>query len=171
MEELDYQELKFKAGLEIHQQLDTRKLFCHCPSLLRTDEPDFIVKRKLHAVAGEAGEIDIAAQYEVLKDKEFVYQGYDTTCLIELDEEPPHQINKEALKIALQIAIFLNAKIIPLTQIMRKTVVDGSNTSGFQRTVMIAREGWVETEQGKVGIDAIYLEEDAARLISKEKEK
>ncbi len=170
-EELDYNKLKFKAGLEIHQQLDTKKLFCNCPSLLRQDEPDFIIKRKLHAVAGEAGEIDIAAKHEALKEREFIYQGYDTTCLVELDEEPPHEINREALKIALQIAIFLHAKIMPITQIMRKTVVDGSNTSGFQRTIMIARDGWIETEQGKVGIDAIYLEEDAARLVQKEKEK
>ncbi len=168
MVELDYTKLGFKSGLEIHQQLDTRKLFCNCPSLLRTDEPDFIVKRKLHVVAGESGEIDVAAMHEVLKNKEFVYQGYDSTCLVELDEEPPHSINQNALKIALQIAILLNAKIMPLTQIMRKTVVDGSNTSGFQRTVMIARNGWVETEQGKVEIDAIFLEEDSARKVKTE---
>ena len=167
MEELDYEKLKFKAGLEIHQQLNTKKLFCNCPSFLRKDEPDYFINRKLHVVAGEGGEVDIAARHEVLKNREFVYQGYDTTCLVELDEEPPHEINQEALKIALQIAILLNAKIIPITQIMRKTVVNGSNTSGFQRTVMIARDGWVETEQGKVGIDAIYLEEDAAREIEK----
>ena len=170
MAELDYYKLGFKSGIEIHQQLDTRKLFCNCPSVLRQDEADFVVKRKLHVVAGEAGEVDIAARHEALKNREFIYQGYDSTCLVELDEEPPHPINQEALKIALQIAILLNTKIIPITQIMRKTVVDGSNTSGFQRTVMIARDGWVETEQGRVRIDAIYLEEDAARLISRQKE-
>ncbi len=164
---LDYKELGLKAGLEIHQQLDTRKLFCNCPSLLRQDEPDFTIKRKLHAVAGEKGEVDIAAMHEALKNKEFVYQGYDTNCLIELDEEPPHEINKKALKIALQIAVLFNMKIIPITQIMRKTVIDGSNTSGFQRTVMIARDGWIETSQGKVSIDELYLEEDAARIVEK----
>ncbi len=163
--------VSLKSGLEIHQQLDTKKLFCDCPSVLRKDEPDFEIKRKLHAVAGESGEIDIAAKHEIEQGREFIYQGYDTTCLIELDEEPPHEINREALKIVLQIAIFLNAKIMPITQIMRKTVVDGSNTSGFQRTVMVARDGWIETEQGKVGIDAIYLEEDAARLVQKEEGK
>ena len=84
--ELDYSKLKFKAGLEIHQQLDTRKLFCNCPSLLRKDEPDFVVMRKLHAVAGESGEIDVAALYQKSLDKEFEYQGYDSTCLVELDE-------------------------------------------------------------------------------------
>jgi glutamyl-tRNA(Gln) amidotransferase subunit E len=163
----NYTKLGFKSGLEIHQQLDTRKLFCNCPSLLRTDEPDFVVKRKLHAVAGESGDVDVAVKHEALKNKDFIYQGYDTTCLVEIDEEPPHEINRNSLKVALQIAILLNAKIMPLVQIMRKMVVDGSNTSGFQRTLMIARNGWVETSQGKVGIEAIYLEEDSARPVSR----
>ncbi len=162
----NYEKLKFKCGLEIHQQLDTKKLFCNCPSLLRRDEHDFIIERKLHAVAGESGKIDIAAMHEAEKNKSFVYQGYDTTCLIELDEEPPHEINKESLKIALQVALLLNCKILPITQIMRKTVIDGSNTSGFQRTVLIAINGHVETSFGKVRIDTICLEEDAARRIS-----
>ena len=167
--EIDYEKLGLKCGLEIHQQLDTKKLFCNCPSVLRKDEPDFVVIRKLHAVAGESGEVDIAAKHETKQNREFIYQGYDTTCLVELDEEPPHEINKEALKIALQIAILLNARIISSSQIMRKTVVDGSNTSGFQRTVLIAKEGYVETEQGKIKIESICLEEDAARIINGKK--
>ena len=168
---MDYDKLGFKCGLEIHQQLDTKKLFCNCQSVLRKDEPDFVIRRKLHAVAGESGKVDVAAEHEMSKDKEFVYQGYDTTCLVELDEEPPHEINKDALKIGLQISLLLNCKIIPLTQIMRKTVIDGSNTSGFQRTVLIARDGYVETEEGRVGIDAVILEEDAARIVSREDDK
>ena len=172
MPEIDYSKLKFKSGLEIHQQLDTNKLFCSCPSILRNDEPDFLVERKLHAVAGESGEVDKAAEYQAALRKTFVYQGYkDNTCLIELDEEPPHEINREALKVALQIAILLNCKIIPITQIMRKTVIDGSNTSGFQRTVLIARDGYVETAFGRVGIDTICLEEDAARKVKTEGDK
>jgi len=171
MEKFDYGKLGLKCGLEIHQQLDTKKLFCNCPSVLRKDEPDFEITRKLHAVAGESGRTDEAALYQASLKKEFIYQGYDTTCLIELDEEPPHEINKEALKIAIQISLLLNAKIVPLTQIMRKTVIDGSNTSGFQRTVMIARNGYVETEQGRVGIEGIFLEEDAARHVFNEKGK
>tara|TARA_Y100000296_G_scaffold78713_1_gene101837 strand:+ start:4907 stop:6349 length:1443 start_codon:yes stop_codon:yes gene_type:complete len=163
---LDYEKLGLKCGLEIHQQLDTNKLFCNCPSVLRQEEPDFNVKRKLHAVAGESGDIDIAAKHEVSQDREFIYQVYNNVnCLVELDEEPPHEINKEALKIALQIAILLNCKIIPLTQIMRKTVINGSNTSGFQRTVLIAGEGYVETKLGRVGIEAVFLEEDSARPV------
>lgn len=169
-EQLNYEKLKFKSGLEIHQQLDTNKLFCSCPSVLRSDEPDLLVKRKLHAVAGEKGEVDIAAQYQASLKKEFIYQFYkDNSCLIELDEEPPKEINQESLKIALQISILLNCKIFPIAQIMRKTVIDGSNTSGFQRTVLIARDGFIETSFGKVRIATICLEEDSARKISDDK--
>lgn len=169
--DLDYKKLKFMAGLEIHQQLDSRKLFCNCPSLLRKDDPDFEVKRKLHAVAGEGGEIDVAALYQSSLGKEFIYQGYDSTCLVELDEEPPHKINSDALKIAIQISLLLNCSIVPITQVMRKTVIDGSNTSGFQRTVLIGINGFLETSQGKVGIENIYLEEDAARVVLREEDK
>ncbi len=168
--ELDYKKLGFKAGLEIHQQLDTHKLFCDCPSVLRTDEPLKVVKRNLHAVAGESGEIDTAAKFHAQENKDYFYECFDTTCLVELDEEPPHEINKEALKIALDIAVLMNCKILHTTQIMRKTVVDGSNTSGFQRTSLIAYDGYIETSEGKVGIDSIYLEEDSARP-SERKEK
>jgi len=168
-EGVDYEKIGLKCGLEVHQQLNTKKLFCNCPSLLRQDNPDFIVARKLHAVAGESGKIDLAVEHEVSLDKDFFYQGYNSTCLVELDESPPREINKEALKIVLQISLLLNAKILGTTQIMRKTVVDGSNTSGFQRTVLIAHGGFIETSQGKVKIESICLEEDSARIISDEK--
>lgn len=163
---LNYKKIGLKCGLEIHQQLNTKKLFCDCPSLLRQDDSDFTVQRKLHVVAGESGEVDAAAKYQASLKKNYKYQGYDSTCLVELDESPPREINKEALKVALQISILLNAKILPIVQIMRKTVIDGSNTSGFQRTVLIARDGFFETPQGKVGVDTICLEEDSARIIS-----
>ena len=165
-------DVPMKAGLEIHQQLDTGKLFCRCPSVLRKDKADWIVNRRLHAVAGESGEVDVAAIHEALKAKEFVYEGYkDTCCLVEYDEQPPLEIDKEALDIAIQIALLLNCEILPVSQIMRKTVLDGSNTSGFQRTVLIARNGWIETSKGKVGIDGVNLEEDAARIIERGEEK
>ncbi|MBU2616831.1 MAG: Glu-tRNA(Gln) amidotransferase subunit GatE [Nanoarchaeota archaeon] len=165
---LDYEKIGLKCGLEIHQQLDSHKLFCNCPSVLRKDEPDFCVKRKLHAVAGESGQVDVAAEYQAGLGKEFVYQAYDTTCLVELDESPPREINEEALRTALHISLLLNCKIVPITQIMRKTVIDGSNTSGFQRSVLVARDGWIESEHGRVGINYVYLEEDAARKVSEE---
>ena len=169
MEKFDYKRIGFKAGLEIHQQLDTHKLFCECPSVLRTDEPLKTTKRKIHMVAGESGKIDVAAKSQSEKDMDYFYQSYDTTCLVELDEEPPHEINKEALKITLEISLLLNCKIFPITQIMRKTVVDGSNTTGFQRTILVAHDGFIETSYGKVGIDSVYLEEDSARPVERNK--
>ncbi|MEM4330996.1 MAG: Glu-tRNA(Gln) amidotransferase subunit GatE [Candidatus Pacearchaeota archaeon] len=163
MEEFNYEELGLKAGLEIHQQLNTHKLFCSCPSILRKDNPLFRVKRRLNPVVGETGEIDEAALFEKEKNLYYIYEVFDTNCLVELDEEPPHEINKEALKIALHIALLLNCKILPYTQIMRKTVIDGSNPSGFQRTLLLGYDGFVETSFGRIPIDYVFLEEDSAR--------
>jgi len=163
----DYRKLGLKCGIEIHQQLDTKKLFCSCHSKIRDISPDVIVRRKLRAVAGEVGDIDPAALHEFLRNKEIIYQAYsDTNCLVELDEEPPHPLNQEALDIALEVSLLLNAQPVDELQVMRKTVIDGSNTSGFQRTILVAMDGYIETNSGKVGIPTICLEEDAARKIS-----
>ncbi len=164
--------LGFKCGIEIHQQLDTGKLFCGCESEILDGKPDFIVKRKLIASAGETGEIDRAAKHEMAKDKQYVYHSYKkSTCLVELDEEPPHPINQQALYIALQVAELLNSKIIDKIQVMRKTVVDGSNTSGFQRTALIAVDGYLDTSKGKVNIPTICLEEDSAKIVERTQKK
>ncbi|MBR9679374.1 MAG: Glu-tRNA(Gln) amidotransferase subunit GatE [Nanoarchaeota archaeon] len=163
---IDYKKIGFKCGLEIHVQLNVGKLFCPCPSILRFDEPDYRVKRKLTPVAGELGEVDVAAKLEEIKNKTFVYEGYNNeNCLVEIDEEPPHKVNSEALTTALQVALMTNMTPIDEFFVMRKTVVDGSNTSGFQRTALIAENGFVETSEGKVRITYLYLEEDAARKI------
>jgi len=166
------QELGLKIGVEIHQQLDSgRKLFCHCPASLRSDNPDTTAMRKIYAVAGETGKIDAAAAYEESRKKTYYYEGYyDATCLLEFDESPPYLIDEDALNIALQISLLLNAKPLSITQVMRKTVIDGSNTSGFQRTVMVAKNGYVEIGKKRISIPAIYLEEDAARRTSETKD-
>lgn len=162
----DYKKIGLKSGLEIHQQLDTHKLFCKCPSILRNDKPEYEIKRTLNPVVGETGEVDVAVTHEKMQNKKFIYQVYDTNCLVEIDEEPPHTMNSEALRIALQISHLLNCEIFPVAQVMRKTVIDGSNTTGFQRTVLIAHDGYIEISTGKIGIDAIMLEEDSARKVS-----
>ncbi len=168
----DYNKLGFKAGLEIHQQIDAPKLFSGAPSFLRSDEPHYRIERKLHAVAGESGKIDDAVVHEATLGKKFIYEGYrDSVSLVELDEEPAHAINQEALDVALTVALLLNCEIYPVTQVMRKTVIDGSNTSGFQRTVLIAHDGFVETTLGNVRIATVCLEEDSARVITRDKDK
>lgn len=167
---MDYKKLKFKAGLEIHQQLETNKLFCSCPSILRDEKPDVLIKRKLRSSEGESGEKDVAAEFETLKNKEFNYEGYsDSTCLVEYDEEPPHDMNEDALEIVLQVCLLLKCKLVDEIQVMRKVVVDGSNTSGFQRTALVGYGGFLKTSRGKVGIASVAVEEDAARRIKNDK--
>jgi len=171
MEKVNYEKLGFKCGLEIHQQLEGKKLFCDCPTLNSNDEADVKFVRRLRAVAGETGEIDIAAKHEMEKGKQFVYESSSQdTCLVEFDEEPPHPINIEALNTALQVALLLNAKIVDEIQIMRKTVVDGSNTSGFQRTALIAFNGFINTSKGRVRIPIICLEEEASQKVNETKD-
>lgn len=168
MEKINYEKIGFKAGLEIHQQLDGKKLFCNCPvETNKKEKPDIIIKRKLRAVAGTEGKKDIAALYEEQKDKTFVYEFYqDCNCLVELDEEPPNNINEHALEAALQISLLLKAKPVKKIKVMRKIVIDGSNVSGFQRTILVAENGKIETSKGIIKIPTIYLEEEAAKKIS-----
>jgi len=169
---MEYEKLGFMCGLEIHQQLDTNKLFCECPSLVNDpSDPDIVVGRRLRALAGETGEVDAAALHEMGKAKKFLYEACSSSsCLVELDEEPPGAVNKDALDAVLQIALLLNAKVVDEIQFMRKTVVDGSNVSGFQRTALIAVDGHIETSLGKIKIDSICLEEEAAKKIEADKE-
>ena len=160
-----------KIGLEIHQQLKTHKLFCKCQSLIRKDDPDFKVKRELRPIAGESGEVDVAALYEKTKGLFYVYEGYNnTTCLVEMDEEPPSKLNPEALDITLLISKMLHCSHPNIIQVMRKTVVDGSNTSGFQRTVLVGQDGYIVTSLGKVKIRSVILEEDSARRVDENPE-
>ena len=165
MAALDYKKLGFKCGLEIHQQLDTPKLFCNCPSVVRdTTEPDIHFTRRLHPVIGETGEIDVAAAHEAIQRKFFLYEGtHISSCLVEMDEEPPFPINQEALKVVLQIANLLNMELVEEIQVMRKIVIDGSNVTGFQRTALIGVNGHMDTSAGRVGIPTLLLEEEAAQ--------
>ncbi|MGC8606436.1 MAG: Glu-tRNA(Gln) amidotransferase subunit GatE [Vulcanisaeta sp.] len=164
---VDYRAVGLKVGLEIHVQLNTgRKLFCNCPPVVRNDEPHFRVVRRLRPSMSELGEVDPAAVWEFRKHRTFIYEGYyDTTCLVELDEEPPHDPDPESLEVALAVAMMFNAKIFDEIYVMRKTVIDGSNTSGFQRTMLIAHDGLAKFFDYKVPIQTIALEEDAARKI------
>jgi len=157
-----------RIGIEIHQRLACGKLFCSCPSeMAATDvKPVLEIKRRLHPVFSELGEIDEASKAEFEKDKSFVYQVFrDYNCLVEMDEEPPHQLNPEALHIALELAAHVNAKAVDELHVMRKIVIDGSNTSGFQRTTIVAMEGKLETSKGLIDIPLIALEEESAGIV------
>jgi len=166
-EEPDYRKLGLKAGLEIHQQLDTDcKLFCRCPTLLRdTADSNGEFFRYLRARESEMGEVDRAAAAQALMDVLFRYKTYDTTCLVEADEEPPTPLNPQAFRLALEVALMLNMRPVDEVFVMRKIVIDGSNTSGFQRTCYVASGGNVSSSLGTVGIDTMCLEEDAAQKL------
>ena len=153
--------MKLKAGLEIHQQLDCRKLFCKCESNLDKNRNGKTFSRRLHVTKSEMGSIDIAAKTERMRN--FEYETSEFDCLVEADEEPPKGPNKSALAIALQVAKMLDSKPLEEVQFMRKIIVDGSNTTGFQRTALIAVGGKLNFIGGKVGIEQICLEEDSCR--------
>jgi len=170
---LNYEELGLKVGLEIHQQLKTeRKLFCHCKPELAEEEEDFdVIERRLRPVRSELGEVDVAALFEWKKGRTYVYRApVGHSCLVEADEEPPHEADRDSIIIALAIAKAFNSKIIDEIHVMRKMVIDGSNTSGFQRTMLVALGGELNLGDKKIGIETICVEEDAARKVE-EKEK
>ncbi len=165
---INYKEIGLKVGLEIHLQLSTRhKLFCKCPPLL---EERFVGEfvRKLRPTQSELHQIDPAALFEFQKGMTYRYLIPESSaCLVEMDEEPPHPLNMEALKVALKVSRALNARIVNEIQVMRKIVIDGSNTTGFQRTCLIALGGEITVNGKKIPIQTICLEEDAARIISR----
>jgi glutamyl-tRNA(Gln) amidotransferase subunit E len=161
---VDYEALGLVSGIEIHQQLDTAtKLFCGCPTgVRRVEEHDGEFSRYLRATASELGEIDRAAEEEMKQVRRFRYLAYDTTCLVENDDEPPSPLNEEALGIALEVARAFGMTPIEQVHVMRKLVIDGSNTSGFQRTALVAVGG---TLPNGGGIESICLEEEAAQRV------
>jgi glutamyl-tRNA(Gln) amidotransferase subunit E len=165
--EYDYEELGLVAGLEIHQQLDTEtKLFCDSPTVERDpEESDRSITRQLHPTKSELGELDDAAMEESRVDREFTYLAYDTTCLVEEDDEPPRRIDGEALSVALQIADLLDVSVVDQAHVMRKLVIDGSNTSGFQRSILLGQAGEIETSEGTVSIADLMLEEESAKRV------
>jgi glutamyl-tRNA(Gln) amidotransferase subunit E len=167
---VDYKKLELKVGIEIHQELDTKhKLFCACPPKLNKGEPDFTFTRKLRPAQSELGEIDPAALFEFLKGKNIIYEAnHDSSCLVEMDEEPPGPLDAEAVDIALQFSLLTKGRPVDEVQVMRKTVVDGSNTGGFQRTSVISLGGEIVVGNIIYHIEQVAIEEDAARKIKED---
>ncbi len=168
--ELNYEKIGLKVGLEIHQQLDTSaKLFCQCKPELFKEEPEITFLRRLRPTQSELGQIDPAAYFEFQKGVKILYEAdSQTSCLVEMDEEPPHPLNMEAVEIALTAALMMNATPVDEIHVMRKTVIDGSNTTGFQRTCVIALNGTIKVDEKTVPIQHVSLEEDAARKTGEE---
>jgi glutamyl-tRNA(Gln) amidotransferase subunit E len=169
---LDYEAIWLKVGLEVHQQLATStKLFCACPPFIG-DEDEVVsdktseFRRILRPASSELGEIDEAAEFESRHVIRVKYIASKTSsCLVEADEEPPHPISKEALETALLFSLALKSRIADEIHVMRKIVVDGSNTSGFQRTAIISLGGELQYGSSAVAVQTIGLEEDACRAV------
>ena len=164
-----YARLGFKCGLEIHQRLATeRKLFCACSAITTEQASTDTIFRYQRAVAGELGAVDVSAQFEELRKRRFVYNIYPGhTCLVDIDEEPPHGMDVEALSIALSVASSLGLHIADELEPMRKEVVDGSNPSAFQRTVLVGMDGNIMVDGNEIGITMMSLEEESAGISSK----
>jgi glutamyl-tRNA(Gln) amidotransferase subunit E len=169
---VDYAKVGLKVGLEIHQQLNTAgKLFCSCPPRLFKEDPEIVFLRRLRPTQSELGQIDPAAFFEFQKGVKVLYEANrESSCLVEMDEEPPHPLNVEAVEVVLTAALMMNMQPIDEVHVMRKTVIDGSNTTGFQRTCIIALDGWIKVGDKVIPMQAASLEEDAARKTGTEAE-
>jgi len=168
--ETDYEKIGLKVGLEIHQQLNTSaKLFCNCQPELFKEQPEITFLRRLRPTQSELGQIDPAAYFEFQKGVKILYEANRaTSCLVEMDEEPPHPLNLEAVNTVLAVALMVKAKPMDEIHVMRKTVIDGSNTTGFQRTCVVALNGEIKVGEKTVPIQHAGLEEDAARKTGEE---
>jgi len=164
-----WKKLNFRCGLEIHHQILTeKKLFCHCPAGVYTDEWHAEALRHMRPTLSELGEYDGTALMEFKTKKEIIYRlNRDTVCTYEMDDNPPFLINEQAVDIALTIALALKCKIVGELHIIRKQYLDGSIPAGFQRTAIVGVDGQIELSSGKiVPIIQLGLEEDACREIS-----
>jgi glutamyl-tRNA(Gln) amidotransferase subunit E len=172
----DYAALGFLCGLEVHQQLVTRrKLFCRCPSARRVTAVDAEVLRHMRPTLSEMGEYDGCALMEFKTHKEIVYLlERSTVCTYEMDDTPPFEIDEEAVRIALEISKLFDLSLASELQVMRKQYLDGSIPTGFQRTAMVGLGGSIPFRESELGsgrelrIRQLTLEEDSCREVSDE---
>jgi glutamyl-tRNA(Gln) amidotransferase subunit E len=157
---------QLRVGLEIHQQLATgTKLFCQCP-VVKSEELPLSFERRLRPTQSELGQIDPAAVFEFNKGRVNLYKwNPESSCMVEADEEPPHPPSKDAIETALIVGEMLGSRAVDEVHVMRKIVIDGSNTSGFQRTAIIALGGMLPVDGFQVGVQTITVEEDSSRVL------
>jgi glutamyl-tRNA(Gln) amidotransferase subunit E len=170
----DYEIVGFMCGLEVHQQLATRrKLFCRCPAGRRVTRVDAEVLRHMRPTLSELGQYDGCALMEFKTQKEIVYLlERGSVCTYEMDDTPPFEIDEEAIKIALEVSLSLGLNLVNELQVMRKQYLDGSIPTGFQRTAMVGTDGVIPFRGSELGaertlrIRQLTLEEDSCREVS-----
>ncbi|MDA3911718.1 MAG: Glu-tRNA(Gln) amidotransferase subunit GatE [Bacteroidales bacterium] len=166
----DYDRIGFMSGLEVHQQLLTkRKLFCHCPAgvLHSDDNYNAEIIRHMRPTLSELGEYDGTALMEFKTRKNITYRiNNESACTYEIDDTPPFIINKEALEIALEISMLSKLNIVGEVHITRKQYLDGSIPAGFQRTAILGVEGVVPISNKDIRLIQLSIEEDSCREIS-----
>jgi len=165
-----YSQMGFKCGLEIHQQLDTeKKLFCRCPAGIfhGPDNYNAEIIRHMRPTLSELGEYDGTALMEFKTKKNIVYRlNNKTACTYEIDDTPPFPLNRQALDIAIEIALLLKTNIVGELHITRKQYLDGSIPTGFQRTAIVGIEGEIPLTNKKVRIIQLGIEEESCREVS-----
>jgi len=166
----DYKRIGFKSGLEVHQQLKTKsKLFCRCPAGIFHDDNDYDAEviRHMRPTLSEMGVYDGTALMEFRTRKEITYRiNNETACTYEVDDTPPFPIDREALEIAISIALAAKMNIVGEVHITRKQYLDGSIPTGFQRSAIISVEGELQLKNKKVRLIQLSLEEDSCREVS-----
>jgi len=166
----DYDRIGFMSGLEVHQQILTKKkLFCHCPAGVfnKNDDYDAELIRHMRPTLSELGEYDGTALMEFRTRKEITYRiNNKNSCTYEIDDTPPFPMDREALENALEISLLCKFNIVGEVHITRKQYLDGSIPAGFQRTAILGVEGEIPLKNKKVKLIQLSIEEDSAREIS-----
>ena len=165
----DYSELGFMVGLEVHQQLLTkRKLFCRCPAgIYNSSEHHAEVLRHMRPTLSEMGEYDGTALMEFKTRKNIIYLlNNETVCTYEMDDAPPFEIDDEALDRSIAVGMLLGCNIVGEVHITRKQYLDGSIPTGFQRTAIIGTDGDIPFGDKNIHIRQISIEEDSCREVS-----
>lgn len=165
---LDWSGIGFRCGLEIHQQLLTkRKLFCRCPSGLYSDSYDAEVLRHMRPTLSEMGEYDGTALMEFKTKKQIVYRlNRDSVCTYEMDDTPPFEVNMQAVDIALEIALLCGCSLVGELHVIRKQYLDGSIPAGFQRTAIVGVNGAIPFRGRMLRIRQVSVEEDSCREVT-----
>jgi glutamyl-tRNA(Gln) amidotransferase subunit E len=169
-DKIDFRKIGFHAGIEVHHQLrSSRKLFCRCPPLLEKDprDMDYTFYRYFRPVLGEMGDFDPGMLVEFEKGYKVIYLACErNTCTYEMDETPPFYPDMDTIKEGIVLALYFNCSALAEEIVVnRKQYLDGSITTGFQRTFIVGRDGWVPVHGKKVRISNVHIEEDAARRV------